>query len=70
VLYANSLTREGIGPARCIPYGENSARAGFQIFIHRNPTVHLQTSLFCQVNRRSNAHTENNEISLNRLAAG
>jgi hypothetical protein len=68
VLNANVLSRVRIGPADDIAGGEDVRIAGLKPGVDEHAAVDRQPGLFCEVNARFDARTDDYDIGFDRLA--
>lgn len=54
----------GIGPAGNVPGGENIRRAGFEILVDQDPSIHCQSGFFGEVEARPHPDANQHEIGV------
>src|SRR5215831_15708824 len=60
----NELLGPNVGPTRDVARGKDSRHARFEVFIHHDASIDLQSSLLGQDHHRAHAYTQDEEIGL------
>src|SRR6516225_1156586 len=68
VFNPNELLGANIGPARDVARGKDARHTRFEVFIHHNASIDLESSLLGEHHRRAHSHAQDQEIGLDGAA--